>query len=222
MKFCVLIPVFNGEKTIKPVIEEIKNFTGNIIVVNDGSLDNTLQILEKLSLRIISHPVNKGKGMSLRTGFDYVVKETSFDYVLVLDADGQHDPKFIPQFLETAQKSDFDIIIGNRMHNLSAMPLIRQLTNKAMSFLISKIARQNIPDSQCGYRLIKRKVIEKIELKSSNFETESEILIKASEEKFKIGSLEISTIYTGQKSSINSIVDTLRFFKMLFKCLMNL
>lgn len=219
MKFCVLMPVFNGEKTIEPVIEKIRKFTGDIIVVNDGSLDNTSRILEKLSLRVISHPVNKGKGMSLRTGFDYVVKETSFDYVLVLDADGQHDPKFIPLFLEAAQKSDFDIIIGSRMRNLSSMPLIRRLTNKTMSFIISKIARQDIPDSQCGYRLIKRKVIEKIELKSSNFETESEILIKASEKKFKIGSIEISTIYSGQKSSINSIVDTIRFFKMLFKCL---
>ena len=97
------------------------------------------------------------------------------------------------------------------------MPFIRVLTNKIMSGLISKITRQNVPDTQCGFRLIKRPVLEKINLKTSKYETESEILIKASRLGFKIESVPIKTVYSGEKSQINPFVDTLRFIKFLFR-----
>ncbi len=215
MKFCILIPVFNGAKTIKPLIEKIRAFTDDVIVVDDGSTDNTALIIKELKVKIISHETNKGKGESLKNGFDYILKNTDFEYVIVMDADAQHDPRFIPDFLKAVHQKKADIVIGNRMEYTHNMPTVRKLTNKIMSFIISKVTKQYIPDSQCGYRLLKRNVLERVKIETSKYEMESEILFKAAKQNFKIDSVEISTVYKDQKSNINPLVDTFRFIRLL-------
>jgi glycosyltransferase involved in cell wall biosynthesis len=220
LKFCVLIPVFNGAKTIESLIKEIRVFTNNIIIVDDGSTDDTALRAKRAEVTVISHSKNRGKGASLKTGFDYILRETNFEYIIIMDADGQHNPQFIPYFLKTASEIKADIVMGNRMQDVAAMPWIRRLTNKLMSFIISKITKQNIPDSQCGYRLLRRHVLEQINLETSSYDTESEMLFKSAKKHFKIKSIPISTIYGGQKSSINPLIDTFRFIKLLIKLLM--
>lgn len=217
MNFCILIPVFNGAQTIRHIIRGIKAFTSDIIIVNDGSTDDTKLIAQKQGVTILEHPENRGKGASLRTGFEYILKNTTFEYIMVMDADGQHSPKFIKDFLKVAEESKADLIIGNRMQDISNMPLIRRWTNKTMSFIISSLTRQSIPDTQCGYRLLKRRLLENIKLETSNYDTESEILLKATKKHFKIASVRISTIYRGEKSNINPAVDTFRFIRLLIR-----
>lgn len=97
------------------------------------------------------------------------------------------------------------------------MPLVRKLTNKFMSWMISLVCHQNIPDSQCGFRLIKREILEKVDLKTRKFEIESELLIKTARLNHKIKSVIIRTIYAGEKSQINPIFDTLRFIKFILR-----
>lgn len=220
MKFCVLIPVFNEAKTISSLVERTKAFTKDIIIVNDGSTDDTGLIIQGLDVTVIAHSKNEGKGASLRTGFDYILRNTDCEHIIVMDADGQHSPQFIPDFIKKAEESKADIIIGNRMQNVSAMPFVRILTNRAMSFIISKITKQYIPDTQCGYRLLRRRVLEETKLKTFNYDTESEILFKAAKRNFKIESVGISTIYQKQKSGINPFIDTIRFIKLLIKIVM--
>ena len=215
MKFCILIPVFNGDKTIKALIEKIRVFTDDIIVVDDGSTDNTAMIAKESKVIIISHSKNKGKGESLKSGFDYILKNTDFKYVIVMDADAQHDPRFIPDFLKAVHQKGADIVIGNRMEYTHDMPAMRRLTNKTMSFIISKVTKQDVPDSQCGYRLLKRKVLERVKIETSKYDMESEILFKAAKQHFKIDSVKISTVYTDQKSNINPLIDTFRFIRLL-------
>jgi len=215
LNFCVLIPAFNAAKTIEPLIEQIKLFSSNIIVVNDGSSDDTALIIKNLNVVLISHAKNKGKGESLKSGFDYILKNTCFEYIMIMDSDAQHDPRFIPDFLKMACKHEPDIIIGNRMTSTRNMPLVRKLTNKTMSFIVSSIAKQNIPDSQCGYRFLKRRVLEQIKIETSKYDMESEILFKAAKKHFKISSVKISTVYKDQKSSINPFIDTFRFVRLL-------
>jgi hypothetical protein len=134
-----------------------------------------------------------------------------------MDGDGQHLPEDIPYFMRLAENSDSGIFIGNRMSKAQGMPRLRILTNKFMSWLVSKITKQNIPDTQCGFRLIKRAVLEKLDLTTSKYETESEILIKAARLGCKIESVPIKTVYQGEKSQINPFIDTLRFAKFIIR-----
>ena len=110
-----------------------------------------------------------------------------------------------------------DIVIGNRMMDTSSMPLVRILTNRFMSALISVMAGQRVPDSQSGFRLIRCEVLRRVELKSSNYEIESEMIIRSAKAGFRIESAPIRTIYSGEKSRINPVIDALRFVFFVFK-----
>lgn len=196
------------------MVQEAVKFVDRCLVVDDGSTDQTAERASRAGAVVIRYSSNRGKGASLRSGFDWALKE-GYDAVITMDGDGQHDPKDIPRFIERAKSSHAGLIIGNRMENVENMPLIRRLTNRVMSSIISRICSQRMPDSQCGYRLIKQKVLERLSLATSRFEIESEILIKANRANFKIDSIPIRTIYKGEKSRINPLPDTIRFIRLI-------
>lgn len=216
MKICVLIPTYNEEATIGQLVREVVSFVDRCFVVDDASTDGTNRVAEQAGAVIIRHNRNCGKGASLRSGFNRILRE-GYDAVITMDGDGQHDPRDIPRFIEKFKGSDAGIIIGNRMQDVGNMPFVRRLTNKVMSLIISRICGERIPDTQCGYRLIKAEVLKKIDLSTSRFEVESEIVFKAKQANFKIDSIPITTIYRTEKSKINPITDTVRFIKLLFR-----
>ncbi|CUS77647.1 Glycosyltransferase involved in cell wall bisynthesis [Candidatus Kryptonium thompsonii] len=208
---CAVIPAYNAERTIKILIERVKKFIPleDIVVVDDGSTDMTSEIALGCGANVLKHAKNYGKGKALKTGFKFAILK-NYDAVLTLDADLQHDPDEIPKLIDKFSEG-FDIVIGNRMKNLKSMPVERIFSNKMTSFLISLRTGQKIPDSQCGFRLIKRAVIEKISVKSDGFSFESEFLIKALLAGFKVGFVEIKTIYNGERSYIKHFSDTFKF-----------
>jgi len=214
MNKVVLIPVYNGGDHIKSLLKKIKNYIDDIVVVDDGSTDNTTELAKEEGAIVLSHKTNKGKGASLHTGIEYIL-DKNYDLIIIMDADGQHNPDEIPRFIQHYQQTNSPIILGNRMKNPTSMPWIRKATNRIMSIIISKMCGQFIPDSQCGYKLIERKVFEKIKLYYTNYEVESEILIRAARYGFKIDSIPITTIYKHEKSYINPIIDTIRFIRLL-------
>lgn len=216
MNLCVVLPVYNEAKAIKDLIAEIKKYVSDIVVIDDGSTDDTLKIVRDCSVVLLSNQKNIGKGASLSKGFEYALKN-KFDGVITMDGDGQHAPCDIPRFLDLSKSLSCHVIVGNRMTDLRSMPRIRVLTNKFLSRVISLVVKQHIPDSQCGFRLITRPVLEKVTTLTNNYEAESEILIKAARAGFRIDSVSITTIYCGSKSSIHPFLDTFRFFKFLFK-----
>lgn len=216
MRSCVIIPAFNESKEIAALVKAIKAKVPDILVVDDGSTDSTSQIAERAGAAVLKNSVNAGKGVCIRRGFRYAL-ENNFDAVITMDGDGQHLPEDLPVFLRLGLDPQSDIVAGNRMGKTQNMPFIRVITNRFMSWLISILSKQKIPDTQCGYRLIKRRVLERIALTTDNFEIESEILIKASRMGFKIASVPIKTIYRGEKSQINPLLDTLRFIKFIIK-----
>ena len=203
MKTCILIPAFNEEPNIGEVVKKAKIFGYEVIVIDDGSSDNTGEVSKAQGALIIKHERNLGKGRSLQDGFKYALMH-GFEVVITMDGDGQHRPESIPNFIEKAKSSDAGLIIGNRMKNTKEMPLIRVLTNRFMSWLISKKVHQKVPDTQCGYRLIRRKIIEEVSLNSSNFEIESEVIIKAARLGVKIESIPIMSVYATENSQINN------------------
>lgn len=219
-KITVIIPAFNAEKTIGTLIEKTqKDFSElDIIVIDDGSADQTFSLAQKSKAIVLQHQVNLGKGEALKTGFNYA-REKNYSYVITLDADLQHDPKHIKDFLEKAKNDKPDFILGTRNFSFLNMPWDRVLTNSITSVMLTLLSGQKIKDSQSGYRMISVGVLRSIPLKCKKYDLESEILIKAGRKGFKIEAVEISTIYEGSKSFINPFLDTGRFLRICWKSL---
>lgn len=215
----IIIPAYNEEKYIEKTVKKCLEILPNVIVIDDGSKDLTYSIAKKAGVLVLKHKVNKGKGVALRTGFNYAL-DKGFSGIITLDADSQHNVDEIKKFIDflLSNKESIDIILGNRMANPKGMPFIRLVANKFTSWLISKRANLNIPDVQSGFRYISRKVLENVKTKSNRFEAEPELLLRASLKGFKILSIPISTIYhKGIISNVHPIKDSLMFLKMFIK-----
>lgn len=216
MKTCVVIPAYNIEKTLQRVIKGVQRYVGTVIVIDDGSNDATFKRAQEAGAEVLRHGRNEGKGRALRTGLEHALKK-GFDQIILMDGDGQHDSNEIPRFLKAAQDPQADIIVGSRMENVKDMPRERLVVNRIGSFLTSLLARQRIPDSQSGYRLVKSGVLRKITFTSRRYDLESEMLIKAGKRGFKIKSIPVKTIYRQEISHFHKFWDTLRFIKLILK-----
>ena len=224
MKVGVLIPAYNEGGAIFSLVRGLLTLpvggqdpVEEVVIIDDGSTDNTRREAERAGARVISHLENRGKGAALKTGFRYALQR-GFEAIITMDGDGQHDGTEIPAFLEKAREKEVQIIIGNRMGNVRNMPLVRLWTNRITSRVISALTHQRIEDSQSGYRLIRKKVLQNINLVTSYFDAESELLVKASQRGYKIVSIPIKTIYKDKfTSKIKPLKDTLRFIRLVFR-----
>lgn len=216
MKLGILIPAYNESEHIGALVRRLEEMGKKPIVIDDGSKDDTALKASDAGAKVISHDKNLGKGEALKTGFAVAIND-GYDAVIIMDGDAQHDPKDIIKLTQAAERNPNALILGNRMGNAPNMPLTRKLTNRFMSLLVSAICRQNIPDSQCGFRLIRTDLIKKIRIDSSRFEVESEILVKASAAGVRIISVPIETLYGREASQINPFWDTCRFIYFLLK-----
>ena len=216
MKSIALICAYNEEKNIKNVVNSTFKHINKVVVVNDGSTDNTLKEIRKTKATVINNKTNFGKGIALRKGFEYCLKN-NYDVIITLDGDGQHNPKDIPKLLDKIK--DYDIVVGRRMKRHSSMPMIRRLSNILSSLLITLFTRLRVKDVQSGFRAIKSEVLDKIKLKSKRYDLETELLVKASKKGYNIGETNVKTIYGDEVSYIRPWKDTMRFLRILAKSL---
>lgn len=219
-RLCILIPAYNEENTIVGIIENLDESGYPYLIVDDGSEDFTTILTRTYAKRTVGYSINRGKGYAVKFGVEEIGKE--YDWILVADSDGQTpiNKDIIEGMLSQAINYGYKIIVGNRLHNPKDMPLIRLLTNKFMSWLISLLSDNRIIDSQCGFRLIHKDVFD-LDIKSDRFEFESEMLIKAGEAGMKIGNIPIPCIYHKNRvSKINPTKDIIRFIKMLWRLFM--
>ena len=215
-RVCVVIPSFNEGKRIGDVVRRVRGVLPDVVVVDDGSADATAANAEAAGATVLRHAVNSGKGAALETAFRYV-REQGFDAVITMDGDGQHDPADISGFLDVYRRGEFQVLVGNRMHDTRRMPWIRLLTNRFMSWLLSREMGQSVPDTQCGYRLYSLNVLPEKATESGRFAAESEILMDFSVRGVRIGSVPVATVYGAEQSKIHPVRDTLRFFRMLHR-----
>jgi UDP-N-acetylglucosamine---dolichyl-phosphate N-acetylglucosaminyltransferase len=220
-RLAVVIPAFNAADTIASVVRGVKEHIAldRIVVVDDGSSDDTASVARAEGAQVLRHDVNKGKGMSLRTGFEFILKRPEIEAVVTLDADGQHDPREIPEFAEAFRRGGADIIVGSRMRNHSGMPPLRVFTNRVTSAIISLTTGQKIEDSQIGYRLHRASLLRKLELATSRYDTESEILIKGCRLGARVESIPVRTIYADETSAIDPARDAMRFLLLVIRSL---
>jgi glycosyltransferase involved in cell wall biosynthesis len=209
-----LIPAWNEALRIRPIIREAKKYLP-VLVVDDGSTDNTAEVAENAGATVVRHRENRRKGAALQTGFDWAL-DRGYDAVLTLDADGQHDPTEIPDLLAAFAAGEGDLVIGNRDYNQMAWP--RPITTRVGSWLLSLAMGVYIGDNQSGYRLISRRLLEQMEITTGGFEMEVEMIWEAVRLGLPIAWVPVSTIYGIDKASyFHPIKDTLRFLKTVWR-----
>ena len=214
----ILIPAYNAAHTLPVLLKQLVSLSPparQILVVNDGSTDDTEQVLSKFSVHRITNESNKGKGFALRQGFQAFLTQSDSEYLICMDADLQHPASCIPDFLAQTQH-DPAVVIGWRLRKPGQMPLPRIVSNSLTSFILTQITGQKILDSQCGFRMIRRPVLQQLQLSEDGFQLETEFILKAAARGFPIRFIPIPTIYNDHGSHINHLGDTLRFIKLVW------
>ena len=177
--------------------------------------DETKDRAREAGAEVAIHSENRGKGEAIKTGLRHWL-DRQLEFVIILDADGQHRPEEIDRFVAAAvSAAEPKLIIGNRMNDVSRMPLVRRIVNRYMSNKISRVCGQEIPDTQCGFRMLHRDLIPDLLGGANRFDYETEMLIVASRKGCRIESVPITTVYSDEVSSIHPVRDTIRFFKLM-------
>lgn len=206
-----LIPAYNEGRRVAGVVRGALEFLP-VLVVDDGSADDTARQAGSAGAEVLLQHPNQGKGAALRLGFVRAL-EQGYDAVLTLDADGQHDPKEIPAFIQAYATRQPDLIIGKR--DFSAMPPVRRVSNTLGTLLFSWAAGRSIPDNQSGYRLISRRLMEALlESAERGFEFEVEMIVTCILFNYKLDWTPIRTIYGDEKSHISPLRHVYKFLQV--------
>jgi glycosyltransferase involved in cell wall biosynthesis len=205
----VVIPCLNEATRIGSVVRSVQLILQNVIVVDDGSSDGTNQEATEAGAEILRHATNQGKGTAIQSGLARAV-ERGFEWALLMDGDGQHAASDIPKFLnETGAR----LVIGNRMANPEGMPWLRRMVNRWMSVRLSRRSGVDLPDTQCGFRLVHLPSWSNLNLETRHFEVESEMLVAFVEGGYSVKFVPIKVIYKKHASKISPVVDTFRWFR---------
>ncbi len=216
-RVAALICAYQEERSIYDVATRVMQQLPQLLVVDDGSADATAAEARRAGAEVVTHAQNSGKGAAIKTGLLALAARPGIRNILLLDADGQHLPEEIPRFLAEAMASNASIIVGNRFGDVRTMPMVRKLTNRFMSWQISRLCGQIIPDTQCGFRMLRTDLIPLLSCESNHFDYETEMLIQAARQGHRISSAPVSTVYGDEKSKISPIRDTIRFLKLIWK-----
>jgi len=215
LHICAIIPTYNNEKTLAEVIENVLQHLDNVVVVNDGSTDNTPDILfhYKEKIKIISYAKNRGKGFALKCGFNYA-QELGFQYALTMDSDGQHYAEDIPKFVETAEKEPNALIVGNRNLSQDNMPKKNSFANKFSNFWFAVQTGTRLPDTQTGYRLYPLQKMKQLRPFTSRYEAELEILVRCAWRGIKVVSIPVKVFYAPEGERVSHFRPGIDFLRI--------
>lgn len=213
MRVAALVPAYQAAPWLGDVLARLKGLehAPHVLVVDDGSRDATAEVARAAGVQLISFAGNRGKGAALRAGFEAL---REFDAVVTLDADGQHPPECVPAFVRAAEDGA-DVVLGARERS-AAMPAARRFANGFSSGWASGIAGRTIRDSQCGFRLFRRAVLERTPLSSGRYEVESEMVVRAARLGFRFAEVAVPTVYAGE-SHLTLVRDVPRIFIMMMR-----
>jgi len=212
----VVIPCFNERATIAPLVAALRRYLPAVMVVDDGSTDNTPSLAIGAGAVVVSHQQNRGKGAALRTGLSLAAKQ-GFEWALTLDGDGQHAPEDLPLLLQCARQTGASLVIGSRLHNAQAIPWLRRQVNRWMSRKLSRLAGRHLPDTQCGFRLIHLETWATLPLKTERFEVESETLLAFLAAGRRVEFVPIQVIRRNRNSYIHPVTDSFRWLRWWWK-----
>lgn len=202
-KICVLIPTYNNGGTLERVLNEVLTYTTNILVINDGSTDQTPDILASFpTIEVFQYKQNQGKGYALKKGFA-LAEQAGYDYAISMDSDGQHFADDLAVFLEPVKnKKPGDrepLIIGSRKMDHPSVPDKSSIGNRLSTFMFLVETGINLQDTQCGYRLYPLKLVNSLRLFTTKFELEIEVIVKAAWEGAAVQNLPVKVLYDPQE-----------------------
>jgi glycosyltransferase involved in cell wall biosynthesis len=211
LRCAAVIPCLNEATTIRSVVEGAAREVEAVWVVDDGSSDQTTAEAERVGAKVIRHQENLGKGAAVRNGLA-AARAAGFEFAVILDGDGQHDPAEIPRLLEAARVGA-DLVIGNRMGACEAMDGTRRFVNRWMSARMEQRFGVACPDSQCGFRCVRLEAWQKMKWRENRFEVESEMIASFARAGLKIAFVPVACLSARRPSRIHPIVDTVRWFR---------
>jgi len=216
MKLAVIIPAHNEEKNIREVILGVKKYANNIIIVDDGSKDNTYLIAKEAAndILVLRHKINLGKGAAVKTGCEAALK-LGAEAIAIMDADGQHSPEDLMKLVEKLEKENLDIVFGVRPIN-KKMPILTFLGNRFLTKMGNLLSGLSLDDTQSGFKVFKTSVYQKIAWQASDYSLETEIIIRTSKNNLKYSQLPIQTIYKDVYKGMN-VLDGIKYFFNLLK-----
>jgi len=194
-KCCVLIPTYNNRNTIAQVIKDVLVYTDDVCVVNDGSTDDTLSIIQQFSnIKIHTYSVNRGKGFALQTGFMFAM-DNGYEYAITIDSDGQHYASDLPVFIDALERDRNCIFIGARNMTVENVPGKSNFGNKFSNFWFKLETGIELPDTQSGYRLYPLKPLQDIHFFSNRYEFEVEVIVRAAWDEVGVEAVPVKVYY---------------------------
>jgi len=214
----VVIPAYRAAASLPAVIDGVRRASPGavVLVVDDGSDDDTAAAARQAGARVVSHATNLGKGRALATGLAAAIEAGAVRFVVTLDADGQHPPEAIPRLLEPLEQGSADLVVGAR-RRAGAMPPQRRLSNWLSSTLVSRGLGVRVPDSQSGFRAMTRPVAAAVKPAGNRYEFETEFLFAAKQAGFRLGAVDVPTVYSGAASYFRPVSDTLRLSRVFLR-----
>ena len=214
LKVCVIIPTYNNASTLAGVIEDVAGYSNHIIVVNDGSTDNTAEVLLRFpSVQFISYSKNVGKGWALRQAFKYAA-DKGYHYSITIDSDGQHFAKDIPLFINKIETIPNSIIIGARNMGQASVPGGSSFGNKFSNFWFKVETGIACPDTQSGYRLYPLLPLSKMHFITRKYEFEIEVLVRAAWKGVKVESVPVTVYYAPKNERVSHFRPVKDFFRI--------
>jgi glycosyltransferase involved in cell wall biosynthesis len=198
------IPAYNEEKYIGTVVLKTRQYADEVIVVDDGSTDNTSSVASLANAIVIRHEKNRGKGAAIQSILAEVRKKSP-DILILLDADLQHNPDEIPKLIKPIIYGGFDLVVGSRKQQRDKIPRYRRFGQKVLSYSARILSGEKVTDSECGFRALSPRAISELELKQCGFAIETEMISAAAERGFKITEVPVSAIYTQDGSTLNPV-----------------
>ncbi len=205
----VLIPSYNGGDHLLGVLEDLRPLGLPVLVIDDGSTDGSGEEASRRGVRVLRLPQRSGKGNAVRRGLDVLLPGHAPEWILFMDSDGQHLPSEVPLFLEAMDASS-DFLIGSRIQNRRRFPKMNLVTNLVGSEILRWMSGHAVPDTQCGFRALRASLLERMALRSSGFEIETEMLLKALRLGARWRAIPVSAVYNGQGSHFIPVADTFR------------
>jgi glycosyltransferase involved in cell wall biosynthesis len=209
MNAVAIIPAFNEARSIGDVVSGLHGVVSHVLVVDDGSTDQTAARARAAGAEVLSRGTNTGKGSAVRAGLAHVMTGL-FTHVLFLDGDMQHCPSEASRLLDAAERTGADLVLGQRQFSREGMPAARYHANRIGSRALSWFVGAPVEDSQCGFRVCRLEALRDLPLRARGYEIETEMLVKLRRRGARLASVPITAVYGAERSKLRPVRDTTR------------
>ena len=209
MNTVAIVPAFNEARSIADVVTGLQGIVSHVLIVDDGSTDQTAERARAAGAEVLSRGTNTGKGSAVRAGLAHVMTGP-FTHVLLLDGDLQHRPSEASRLLDAAERTGADLVLGERQFSRERMPAARYHANRIGSRALSWFVGAPVQDSQCGFRVCRLDALRSLPLRARGYEIETEMLVKVRRRGGRVTAVPITAVYDGQRSKLRPVRDTTR------------